>query len=67
MGRRVHYAKILESLKRKKLLSLTPLRFDLKSLIWALRDSACALVALLLKKARMRCLCSMMETAAEAR
>ena len=30
---------------------LTPLRFALKSLICAFRDSACALVLLLLKKA----------------
>ena len=32
-------------------MSVTPLRLALKSLIWAFRDSACAFVLLLLKKA----------------
>ena len=34
-------------------MSVTPLRLALKSLIWAFRDSACALVLLLLKKFKM--------------
>ena len=41
---------MFESLKRKKEMSLTPLEEDLKAFILALKDSAEALVLLLLKK-----------------
>jgi hypothetical protein len=44
---------MLASLKRKKGISLTPLDDERKALIFALKDSAAALVLLLLKKLRI--------------
>lgn len=42
--------KLFASLNKKKLISLTPLADALNALIFALKDSAAALVLLLLKK-----------------
>ena len=44
-----YYAYILDSLKRKNLISVTPLKFALNLLTLALKDSAKAFVLLLLK------------------
>jgi len=49
----IDYAYSLVSLNRKNGISLTPLDDDLKALIFALNDSAEALVLPLLKKLRM--------------
>ena len=59
------HAKIFATLKRKNLMSSTPLNWAQKALSLALKDSAEALVLLLLKKFKILVECANTEAATE--